>query len=111
MERSVSLHWALWGIIQSGELTTEIDESEKTEEGPGGEKYIITVDKLSSPTIDGDDSGEEENAGVDIDTFEYLLYSKNKLEIFYSDLIQLNVIDKSEVLNADDLKVIKMRRL
>ncbi|CAH00884.1 choline/ethanolamine kinase [Kluyveromyces lactis] len=108
---SVSLHWALWGIIQSGELTTEIDESEKTEEGPGGEKYIITVDKLSSPTIDGDDSGEEENAGVDIDTFEYLLYSKNKLEIFYSDLIQLNVIDKSEVLNADDLKVIKMRRL
>ncbi|CDO93987.1 unnamed protein product [Kluyveromyces dobzhanskii CBS 2104] len=108
---SVSLHWALWGIIQSGELTTVKNEREITEEGPGGEKYIITVDALESPTIDGDESSDEETEGVDIDTFKYLSYSKDKLEIFYTDLIQLNIIDKSDVLNSGNFKAIKMKRL
>lgn len=105
---SVSLHWALWGIIQSGELTEVAQQV--TEEGPGGEKYIITVDKLDVSAED-DVSSEGSNDGVDIDTFKYLSYSKDKLEIFYTDLVQLNIIDKEDVLNYDQLKRIELKPL
>lgn len=105
----VSLHWALWGIVQSSELTS--DTEPKIEEGPGGEKYIITVDQSNSPLVESEDLKNDEEKGVDIDSFEYLLYAKEKLQICYSDLIQLNVIDKDDILNFNTLKRINITRL
>ena len=46
----VSLHWCMWAIIQGGELDDEKKE-QTVEEGPGGEKYVIHVDKDDEEAI------------------------------------------------------------
>lgn len=92
----VSLHWSLWGIIQSGEIDFPKTE-EIIEKGPGGDTYIIT----ENHDIENDDesicsfNSERNEDGVDIESFENILYANEKLMLLYSDLILLGVIDKT----------------
>ncbi|CCH58196.1 hypothetical protein TBLA_0A04000 [Henningerozyma blattae CBS 6284] len=102
---TVQLFWGLWAIIQSGNLSTE-ENNETTndhgneeitveEHGPGGAKYIIKTEEYNdeehnepTPPIE-----EVETAGVDIDSFDYLGFCKDKMSVFWGDLISLGVVN------------------
>ncbi|SCV00074.1 LAME_0G07360g1_1 [Lachancea meyersii CBS 8951] len=89
----VSLHWATWAIIQSGELSDSPVEK-VVEEGPGGEKYVITIsDDEGEAIIDTEELAE----GVDIDTFDNLNFAKGKMALFWGDMLQLGLLKKEEL--------------
>jgi choline kinase len=95
---TVSIFWALWAILQNGEKTHGSDAI--IEQGPNGEQYKIVHEdgELSDDTVveeEEDDSGE-----ADVDSFEYLKYARDKLSVFWGDLIQLGIVDKTEVKKA-----------
>lgn len=94
---TVQLFWSLWGIVQSGELEKE-DTAEGTKinerVGPNGEKYIIKVASNSDEELDSIEL-EEPTDGVSIDTFNYLKYSSDKISVFWGDLINLGIADKT----------------
>ncbi|AGO13676.1 AaceriAGL199Cp [[Ashbya] aceris (nom. inval.)] len=102
----VSLHWALWGLVQSGELDEPKDLAVAVEEdGPGGEKYIITVDDCESinsidSCLTSSSSVEEPPTakGADIHSFDYVSYTIEKMCLFYGDLLQLGIITKDDLL-------------
>ncbi|SCV04543.1 LAMI_0H16974g1_1 [Lachancea mirantina] len=110
---SVSLHWCLWGIMQSGELE-EKPQVQVLETGTLGEKYVITTAETTS-------EGEEDNEnfmpdtdvidGVDIDTFQNLLYSADKMRLFWGDLVQLGLIKKEELLPDISLKYLDVNMI
>lgn len=98
---TVQLFWAVWGILQSGDLETE--DVEKIEsEGTGGGKYIIkteTGEKCSTPNnVEAITQGME---GVDIDSFEYLLFCKGKMAIFWGDLLKRGIIQEDECVMSE----------
>ena len=127
----VQLFWALWGVLQSGELEAAAARAKKEDianhnasetsantqlkvvHGPDGQ-YIISefkeqpgetnVFSSSDSDNDVDDEGKSldqtpKDTGTDIDTFNYLEYSHGKLDIFYSDLIHLGIIDAGSILH------------
>ena len=118
---TVQLFWSLWGILQSGVLVPKPtgDGVTVAEEGPNGEVYIIKSEDTQGVdggnnndndddtrtdtevvSSDEDEGGEE---GVSIDTFDYLRYCREKIGLFWTDLIGLGIIDKSECLASDEL--------
>lgn len=92
---AVSIFWALWAILQNGEKKQETEEV-IIEQGPNGEKYKIVQDDLDENVNDEsvvvEDSGE-----TDVDSFDYLKYARDKLSVFWGDLIQLGLVEKSEI--------------
>ncbi|SCU86379.1 LANO_0C07800g1_1 [Lachancea nothofagi CBS 11611] len=97
----VSLHWATWAIIQSGEL----DHAKKEkiiEKGPGGEKYVITIDDEDDEEAILD--SEENVDGVDIDTFDNLNFAKDKMAVFWGDMLQLGLIKTEELPKSVSIK-------
>lgn len=103
----VSLHWSLWGIIQSGELDAPKDEK-TVEEGPGGERYVITVmDEDEVTSIDSSSSIE----GVDIDSFENLLYATEKMQLFWGDLVQFGLVSPEELPKSAKLKYLDTKMI
>ncbi|AMD18964.1 HBR063Cp [Eremothecium sinecaudum] len=105
----VALHWGLWGIIQSGALdAADKASSVVVEEGPCGEKYIITVDEeaLDSDGENGVINNDESPTvqGADIHSFDYLSYAREKFNLFYGDLIELQAISENEVYPNTQLK-------
>ena len=93
----VQLFWSLWGIIQSGELDVE-EPREIVREGPGGEKYVITVEDDASV------SSDEILEGVDIDSFENLRYASEKIAVFWGDLIQLGIVKREALASSAQAK-------
>ena len=111
---TVQLFWSLWGILQSGVLVPKPtgDGTTMAEEGPNGEVYIIKSEDTQSVGKNDDDTGTEVESsdedkdgeeGVSIDTFDYLRYCREKIGLFWTDLIGLGIIDKSECLASDEL--------
>ncbi|SCU90127.1 LADA_0F01992g1_1 [Lachancea dasiensis] len=97
---SVNLHWATWGIIQSGALN-EVKKEKAVEEGPGGEKYVITFDSDGEEAgADGDDVTE----GVDSDSFDNLDFGRERMAIFWGDMLQLGLVNKEELPDCHDVK-------
>ncbi|CCK71306.1 bifunctional choline kinase/ethanolamine kinase CKI1 KNAG_0G02490 [Huiozyma naganishii CBS 8797] len=104
---TVQLFWCLWAIIQCGQLGQEAlsgNDGTEEQEGINGEKYIITIDdtdtKESSPQ--GNLDGESE--GVDIETFDYTMYSADKISVFWGDLIQSSIVSESACFSPQDVK-------
>ncbi|CAI4046142.1 bifunctional choline kinase/ethanolamine kinase CKI1 SKDI_12G1780 [Saccharomyces kudriavzevii IFO 1802] len=102
---TVQLFWSLWAILQSGELEKEeaLTATAKEEIGPNGKKYIIKTE----PEPLEEDLGEKEDepeAGVSIDTFDYMAYGRDKIAVFWGDLIRLGIITKEECENFSSFK-------
>lgn len=104
----VQLFWCLWAILQSGKLETDMMESEESE-GPSGGKYII---KNESPEANGGsvDSDSDGTEGVDVDTFDYLAYCKDKIALFWGDLIKFGIV-KEEECTISDIKYLDVQRI
>ncbi|XBW36291.1 hypothetical protein QEN19_001880 [Hanseniaspora menglaensis] len=75
----VNLHWCLWGILQSGVLVNE--------------KNTVDVEEKEEDLVD-EDHGE--GTGADIETFDCLLYSREKFKIVLGDWQQLGIIQDCE---------------
>ncbi|KAL6945267.1 hypothetical protein ACO0QE_002716 [Hanseniaspora vineae] len=113
----VQLFWALWGVLQSGELeAAAANEQSKVVHGPDGQ-YIISEFKEQSgetnvfSSSDSDNDVDEEgksqdqaskDTGTNIDTFNYLEYSHGKLDIFYADLINLGIVDSGKIIHTKE---------
>lgn len=103
---TVQLFWSIWGVLQSGTLEPEPEQSLQKSSGPNGEIYIIKTEgteteKQSIVTDDNthdDTIDESDDDGVNVDTFDYIKYSSDKISVFWSDLIGLSIINKSDTL-------------
>ncbi|SCU87026.1 LAFA_0E04258g1_1 [Lachancea sp. 'fantastica'] len=103
---SVSLHWATWAIIQSGELN-DSPQKKVVEEGPGGEKYVITIDDEDNEDGDEDHAdadGEALHEGADIESFDNLKFAKDKMALFWGDMLQLGLLKREELPNFVSIK-------
>lgn len=91
---SVQLFWCLWAILQSGQLHDELQRTESL--GPGGNKYIIN-------TASSEEGVEEQGDmdGVDIDSFDYLSYCREKIAMFWGDVLQFGVARKEESVESE----------
>ncbi|CAI4046501.1 hypothetical protein N7582_003826 [Saccharomyces uvarum] len=102
---TVQLFWSLWAILQSGELEEEETHTvtAKEETGPNGNKYIIKTEPgpIEEDLVDNEDQPE---AGVSIDTFDYMAYGREKIAVFWGDLIGLGIITKQECENFSSFK-------
>ncbi len=81
--------------------------------GPNGEMYKIVFDPEDEESevtvVDSDEDESSGNAGAssaDVDNFEYLKYSKDKLLCFWGDLIQFGLVDKDALNKPDEVKLL-----
>ncbi|EJS42722.1 cki1p [Saccharomyces arboricola H-6] len=101
---TVQLFWSLWAILQSGELEKKDALATAREEiGPNGKKYIIKT-VLDSPEEDLAENEDEPEAGVSIDTFDYMAYGRDKIAVFWGDLIGLGIITEKDCENSSSFK-------
>jgi choline kinase len=95
---AVSLFWSLWAILQSGPKNSK-SHDDIIESGFHGEKYKIVFDdedNIGDDFLDHEiDEGVEGSA--DNDNFEYLLYAKEKIEVFLGDVTQLGIVSIQEI--------------
>ncbi|CEP63206.1 bifunctional choline kinase/ethanolamine kinase EKI1 LALA0_S07e04852g [Lachancea lanzarotensis] len=110
---SVSLHWATWAIIQSGELN-DLPQKEVIEEAPAGEKYVITIDdeddeESDEENVDADDEASPE--GVDINSFDNLNFAKDKMALFWGDMLQLGLLKREELPDFVSIKYLDTKFL
>ena len=75
-----NLHWGLWGILQSGVL--------------GNDKEI----SYNDDNANDEDHGEGE--GANIETFDFLLYARQKFKVVLGDWITMGLIDKHDNYSA-----------
>lgn len=99
---TVQLFWSVWAILQSGQLQTECLENQETE-GTGGGKYLIKsetdpTENCDSVNIESIIQGIE---GVDVDSFEYLLYCRDKMSLFWGDLIKQGIVNEDECIASE----------
>ncbi|GCE98907.1 hypothetical protein ZYGM_002427 [Zygosaccharomyces mellis] len=89
------LFWSLWGILQSGKLDAPAQLNDEKER-PSGGKYIFTEMDEASDALETSDSTSDSSSekGVDVDSFNYVSYSRHKIELFWGDLLQLGVAEK-----------------
>ena len=109
---AVNIFWGLWAIIQNGDNNATKDH-EIVEMGPNGEMYKIVFDPEDEESevtvVDSDEDESSGNAGAssaDVDNFEYLKYSKDKLLCFWGDLIQFGLVDKDALNKPDEVKLL-----
>ncbi|CAI4653123.1 CIC_collapsed_G0037560.mRNA.1.CDS.1 [Saccharomyces cerevisiae] len=102
---TVQLFWSLWAILQSGKLEKKEASTAITREeiGPNGKKYIIKTEP-ESPEEDFVENDDEPEAGVSIDTFDYMAYGRDKIAVFWGDLIGLGIITEEECKNFSSFK-------
>lgn len=99
---TVQLFWSLWGILQSGTLEDKSDDLVRESSGPNGETYIIKTaaedreENAESASYSDDREDADDTEGVNIDTFDYDKYCSDKIKVFWSDLITLGIVDKSD---------------
>ncbi|CDF90730.1 related to Choline kinase [Zygosaccharomyces bailii ISA1307] len=94
---TVQLFWSLWGILQSGQLDAPSQPDE--EDRPSGGKYIFSQDEESAGVHENSDVlSEDSNSekGVDIESFDYLGYSREKIALFWGDMIQFGLASEDE---------------
>lgn len=105
---AVHLMWSIWGIMQSGKLEAPEEKSTKREiieSLPSGTKYIIrTEEESSTDSICPVDASNDISVveGVDIDSFNYLEFSKYKVAIFWDDMVKLKLLNPGDVNMLDD---------
>lgn len=101
------LFWCLWALLQSGRLPQQLliedEKSISKKDRLCDETYIITR-KNSESKEDGKYDGYED------DSFNYLGFCREKMSVFWGDLITMGIIDKhcSDIGKPDylDTKVI-----
>lgn len=85
------LFWCLWALLQSGKLLPQqlIEDKHSTHEEkvPYSESCTLTSDN---------DEDEEDGSYDDIqdDSFNYLGFCKEKMSVFWGDLIAMGIIGK-----------------
>ncbi|KAH3676268.1 hypothetical protein WICMUC_002145 [Wickerhamomyces mucosus] len=94
---SVSLLWALWAILQNG------DKKEELKQGPNGETYHI-IDNIGGDETAITSDEEEVIDGSDVDNFNYIKYAIDKIKVFLGDLIQLGIIEETQLTTSEGLK-------
>lgn len=77
----VSAHWAVWGLVQA--VVDAKDEEKQREEKDKG--YVFK---------DGDDDVEAEEEEEDL--FDYVAYAKEKLALFWGDMVKYGIVSKEE---------------
>lgn len=90
---TVSIFWALWAIIQNGE---KAHEPVIIEQGPNGEQYKIVIDDVGED-IAVEEAEEDAGGEADVDNFEYLKYARDKISVFWGDMVQLGLVTKDQV--------------
>ncbi|EJT42203.1 EKI1-like protein [Saccharomyces kudriavzevii IFO 1802] len=75
------LYWCLWALLQSGKLPQQRLIEDRRIKGPRGDTNIATC-KNSKSKKNEDDS------------FNYLGFCKEKMSVFWGDLITMGIIDK-----------------
>ncbi|CAR28720.1 hypothetical protein ZYGR_0U00780 [Zygosaccharomyces rouxii] len=101
---TAQLFWSLWGVLQSGKLDAPSAQLNDEKERPSGGKYIFTEmdepsDALETPEATSESSSEK---GVDIDSFDYLSYSRHKIELFWGDLLQMGVVERDDCVGIEE---------
>lgn len=99
---TVQLFWCLWAILQSGNLQDEALERTESH-GPSGHKYIIKTEVSDGP--DDSEPSSDEPEGVDIDSFDYLAYCREKIALFWGDVIQFGVVPETECVPSQARKL------
>ncbi|QLL31960.1 hypothetical protein HG536_0C01280 [Torulaspora globosa] len=104
---SVQIFWSLWAILQSGHLHEE--KLERTESfGPSGNKYIINT--ASPEEEDVIDKQFADMDGVDIDSFDYISYCREKIAVFWGDALQFGVAQEEDCA-APEAKFLNIEKL
>ncbi|CAN6609415.1 choline kinase [Trichomonascus vanleenenianus] len=86
---AVSANWCIWGIVQAViDETEEMKEREEKDEEQGYRFSDNTSDK--SPTL------EEPEVVDEGDEFDYLAYATEKAQLFWTDMINLGLINESD---------------
>lgn len=90
---ATQLFWALWAILQSGDLTSLKNDKENT--NPYDEYDVETLsssdDKSTRDGVVADDSDDDDD---DDEPFNYLGFCKDKLSFFWGDLIKFGIASK-----------------
>lgn len=99
------LFWALWAILQSGELINSSDCNNADQ----NDEY--DVETLSSDLIEGDNNNHSNhntnNASIamnkddDDDYFDYMNFCKDKISFFWGDLINFGIATKDDCIVED----------
>lgn len=106
---TVQIYWSLWGLIQSGPLTSTLASSTTSpgsleEQGVDG-TYSITT---SLENLQVEETPIEEYITSSDDDFDYLKYSGQKIGLILGDLIQFGIISKDLIKKEyhQDLKIL-----
>jgi choline kinase len=85
---AVHIYWCIWGIVQA-----VIDDNKTRELKDSASGLYRFIENGESPTDSPkDDSDVEEEEAV----FDYIAYSSQKAQLFWSDLIKLGLVRKQE---------------
>lgn len=85
---AVHIYWCIWGIVQA-----VIDDNKTRELKDSASGLYRFIENGESPTDSPkDDSDVEEEEAV----FDYIAYSSQKAQLFWSDLIKLGLMRKQE---------------
>lgn len=96
----VSAFWGVWGLVQANvgvcveaddEIENSVFEQVKAEEGEKEEKSESESGSESVESEELEDEEEEE------DLFDYVAYSKEKVKLFWGDLIKYGIVEEDEL--------------
>lgn len=98
----IHLHWCLWGIVQAVVDETQDLRTREEQIREHNGQYEFVAASLLSPSADADNdttlqpvaSAEPEEEEEDL--FNYFLYSAEKAQLFWADLIKFGVIRPDE---------------
>ncbi|KAH3687614.1 hypothetical protein WICPIJ_001424 [Wickerhamomyces pijperi] len=106
----VSFNWILWAILQNGQKDDEIKKQQDGADvelvGPNGEVYNIKTatseDQVSysdeEAVSDEDEDDQFQNSGeADVDSFDYIKYTQEKVRVFLGDMVQLNIVALADI--------------
>lgn len=89
----VSAHWAIWGLVQA---VIDAEEDEKLrEEKAVAEGYKFEESK-DDAVAEAKAPEEEEEETEEEEAFDYIGYVKEKIDLFWGDLLKLGVVTKEE---------------
>lgn len=95
---AVNAHWCIWGIIQA--IIDVHDDTEQREAvGQASGLYRFAKDSGENEVVEADNASTEDVEEVEIeedDLFDYLSYSTEKAELFWTDMIRLGLIQESD---------------
>lgn len=80
---AVSAHWAIWGLVQA---VIDASADAKMRED------MVTSEGYKFEDATKDEGSDEDEAEEEEDAFDYVLYAKEKIDLFWGDLIKLGIV-------------------